>query len=150
MAGEYLLVAPMFTGQTSRKVILPKGNWYDFYTGVYAGNGEIITVTPGLDKIPVYVKDGGMIPMMPARLQAPKLGEKVDIEIRHYGEKPAHIFYTTTTGKLLNYEKGDFSWRALSVSKDKQGKWKGSISSPVKGKPNTIGSVSWRLMTIQR
>ncbi len=33
MAGEYLLVAPVFTGQTTRKVVLPKGKWYDFYTG---------------------------------------------------------------------------------------------------------------------
>jgi hypothetical protein len=47
MAGEYLLVAPLFTGQTTRKVVLPKGNWYDFYTGEYAGNGEVLTVTPG-------------------------------------------------------------------------------------------------------
>ena len=35
--------------------------WYDFYTGKLAGDGEVITVTPGLDKIPVYVKDGQMI-----------------------------------------------------------------------------------------
>ncbi|WP_315814691.1 TIM-barrel domain-containing protein [Paraflavitalea speifideaquila] len=62
MAGEYLLVAPLFTGQTSRKVILPKGKWYDFNTGAYAGEGEIITVTPGLDKIPVYVKTAALFP----------------------------------------------------------------------------------------
>ena len=71
MAGENLLVAPVFTGQTSRKVILPAGKWYDFYTGKYAGDGEVITVTPGLEKIPVYVKDGGIIPMMPPALHAP-------------------------------------------------------------------------------
>src|SRR6476620_876720 len=70
MAGEYLLVAPMFTGQTSRKVVLPKGKWYDFYTGEFAGDGQIITTIPGLDKIPVYVKEGGIIPMMPALLHA--------------------------------------------------------------------------------
>lgn len=58
MAGEYLLVAPVFKGQTERKVVLPQGDWYDFYTGAYVGNGETITVTPGLDRIPVYVKDG--------------------------------------------------------------------------------------------
>jgi alpha-D-xyloside xylohydrolase len=31
-----------------------------------------------LDKIPVYVKDGGIIPMMKPMLHAPKAGEKVD------------------------------------------------------------------------
>jgi alpha-glucosidase (family GH31 glycosyl hydrolase) len=62
MAGENLLVAPMFTGQNSRKVVLPIGRWYDFYTGEFVGDGQIITVTPGLDKIPVYVKDGESFP----------------------------------------------------------------------------------------
>lgn len=67
MAGEYLLVAPMFAGQTERTVMLPKGNWYDFYTGKYVGNGERITVSPGLDRIPVFVKDGAIIPFMELR-----------------------------------------------------------------------------------
>ncbi len=109
MAGEYLLVAPLFTGQTTRKVVLPKGKWYDFYTGEYAGDGEVITVTPGLDKIPVYVKDGGIIPMMKPMLHAPKAGEKVDIEIRHYGEKPGKYLLYDDDGETFNYEKGSFS-----------------------------------------
>jgi alpha-glucosidase (family GH31 glycosyl hydrolase) len=71
MAGEFLLVAPLFTGQKTRKVILPKGKWFDFYTGTFAGDGQVITITPGLDRIPVYVKDGAIIPMMPTRLHAP-------------------------------------------------------------------------------
>jgi alpha-D-xyloside xylohydrolase len=147
MAGEYLLVAPMFTGQTSRKVILPKGKWYDFYTGEYAGDGEIITVTPGLDKIPVYVKDGGIIPMMKLMLHAPKAGEKVDLEIRYYGEKPAQYKLYDDDGETFNYEKGDYSWRDIKVQKDKNGKLKGTISNPLKGKPNTIASITWNFMT---
>ncbi|HTD92304.1 MAG TPA: TIM-barrel domain-containing protein, partial [Chitinophagaceae bacterium] len=119
MAGEYLLVAPLFTGQKSRKVILPKGRWYDFYTGAYAGDGEIISVTPGLDKIPVYVKDGAIIPMMPPMLHAPKAGEKVDIEVRHYGEKPGRYLLYDDDGETFNYEKGEYSWREIKTEKDK-------------------------------
>jgi alpha-D-xyloside xylohydrolase len=147
MAGEYLLVAPMFTGQTSRKVILPKGKWFNFYSGEFVGDGQIITVTPGLDKIPVYVKDGGIIPMMPARLQSPKAGEKVDLEIRHYGEKPGKYMLYDDDGETFNYEKGEFSWREIKVEKDKSGKLKGAISAPVKNKPNTVGNVTWKFMT---
>jgi alpha-glucosidase (family GH31 glycosyl hydrolase) len=147
MAGEYLLVAPVFTGQTTRKVVLPKGNWYDFYTGEYVGNGEIITVTPGLDKIPVYVKDGAIIPMMPARLQAPKAGEKVDLEIRFYGEKAGKYFLYDDDGETFNYEKGDYSWREIKVEKDKKQQWKGTISPPIKDKPNTVGNVTFKFMT---
>jgi alpha-glucosidase (family GH31 glycosyl hydrolase) len=147
MAGECLLVAPMFTGQTSRKVILPKGKWFDFYTGQYVGDGEIITVTPGLDKIPVYVKDGGIIPMMKPMLHAPKANDKVDLEIRYYGEKPSKYNLYDDDGETFNYEKGDYSWREIKVQKDANGKFKGTISDAVKGKPNTIGNVSWNFMT---
>ena len=146
MAGEYLLVAPVFTGQTSRKVILPKGKWYDFYTGKLVGNGIVITVTPGLDKIPVYVKDGGMIPMMPPMLHAPRLGEQVDIEIRHYGEKPGSYRLYDDDGETFNYEQGQFTFRECKAFLQ-SGVWKGTISPPEKGKPNTIGKVSWKFMT---
>jgi alpha-glucosidase (family GH31 glycosyl hydrolase) len=149
MAGEFLLVAPLFTGQTSRKVILPKGKWYDFYTGQFAGDGEVITVTPGLDKIPVYVKDGGIIPMMPPLLHAPKPDQKVDLEIRHYGEKPAQSRLYDDDGETFNYEKGQYAWRAITVERQKNGQWKGSVSNPEKGKPDTIGKVTWRFMTSQ-
>ena len=147
IAGDYLLVAPMFTGQTSRKVILPKGKWFDFYTGAYAGDGEIIDVTPGLDKIPVYVKDGGIIPMMKPMLHAPKADEKVDLEIRYYGDKPSRFKIYDDDGETYNYEKGEYSWREIRVEKDVTGKYKGTISDPVKGKPNTIGTITWNFMS---
>jgi alpha-D-xyloside xylohydrolase len=147
MAGEYLLVAPIFAGQTSRKVVLPKGNWYDFFTGKYAGNGEIITVNASLDKIPVFVKDGGIIPFMLPRLQSPKAGEKVDLEIRFYGQQAGRYLLYDDDGETFNYEKGEFSWREIKVEKDKNGKWKGTISNAEQGKPNTIGNVAWKFMT---
>jgi len=147
MAGENLLVAPIFTGQTSRKVVLPRGNWYDFYTGEYVGNGEIITVNATLDKIPVFVKDGGIIPFMLPRLQSPKLGEKVDLEIRFYGKQAGRYLLYDDDGETFNYERGEYSWREIKVEKDNNGNWKGTISNVEKGKPNTISQISWRFMT---
>lgn len=147
MAGEYLLVAPMFAGQTLRKVVLPKGNWYDFYTGEYVGNGETIEVSPGLDRIPVYVKDGGIIPMMMPRLHAPRLGEKFDLEIRHYGDADGAYRLYDDDGETYNYEKGEYSRRDIKVERQKNGKLKGTFSKAEKGKPNNIGNVSWKFMT---
>lgn len=147
MAGEYLLIAPLFTGQTSRNVVLPKGKWYDFHTGKYAGDGEVIKVTPGLDKIPVYVKDGGIIPMMPPMLHAPSAGQKFDLEIRYYGSKPGFYRLYDDDGETFDYEKGIYSWRVIKVSVDKKGKLAGSISKAEKGKPDNLGVVTWKFMT---
>jgi alpha-D-xyloside xylohydrolase len=147
MAGDNLLVAPLFTGETSRKVILPKGKWYDFYTGKYVGDGEVITISPGLSIIPVFVKDGAIVPMMQSRLHAPKSNEKVDLEIRHYGEKNGSYNLYDDDGESFDYENGAFSWREIKVIKDSSGKMKGSLSDATKGKPNTIGNVTWKFMT---
>ncbi|WAC12188.1 glycoside hydrolase family 31 protein [Dyadobacter pollutisoli] len=147
MAGEYLLVAPLFTGQTSRKVVLPKGKWYDFYTGKLAGDGEVITVSPGLDIIPVFVKDGGIIPMMPPMLHAPKAGQKVNLEIRHYGTSNGSYKLYDDDGTTFDYEKGNFAWREIKVERQKNGALQGSISKEETGKPNTVGTVTWRYMT---
>jgi alpha-D-xyloside xylohydrolase len=147
MAGEFLLVAPLFTGQTSRKVILPKGKWFDFYTGKLAGDGEIITISPGLDQIPVFVKNGAIIPMMPALLHAPKAGQKVDLEIRHYGDQNGDYKLYDDDGETFAYEKGIFSWRNIKIEKQKDGKFKGIISNAEAGKPSTVGNVTWHFMT---
>ncbi|MNY38065.1 putative alpha-glucosidase [compost metagenome] len=147
MAGEYLLVAPMFAGKKTRTVILPKGKWFDFYTGEFAGDGEVITITPGLDKIPVYVKDGGIIPIGPALLHAPKSIEMIDLEIRYYGSKPGKYMLYDDDGETFNYEKGAYSFREINVVKETNGKLKASISPAQKGKPNTINKVSFKAMT---
>lgn len=146
MAGEYLLVAPMFAGQTSRTVILPEGRWYDFFTGEFAGGGEVITVSPGLEKIPVFVKDGGIIPMMKPVTRAPEAGEKYDLIVRVYGQIPSTFRLYDDDGTTFNYEKGEYSWREIAVEKLRNGKLKGTISKPEKGKPDNLGNVEWVFM----
>ena len=83
MIGESLMAAPMLPGQAERAVILPGGAWYDFYTG-QAVEGERITVRCPLDRIPLYVKEGGMIPLMQ---------EDGSLLVRCYGPRGACTVY---------------------------------------------------------
>lgn len=147
MCGEYILVAPLYAGESSRKVLLPKGNWYDFYTGKYVGNGEEIVADPGTDRIPVYVKDGGIIPMMGSRLHMPLPNEKVDLTIRHYGEKEGSYQLYDDDGVSFDYEKGSYAWRRVLVKKNAKGSLSGEVSKPQQGKPNTFGRVQFEFMT---
>lgn len=126
MFGPSILVAPIFAGETSRKVILPQGKWYDFYTGEYVGEGEIIEVTPGKD-IPVYVKDGGIIPMIPSVTAID--GKKMPLEIRHYGEKSGHYSLYDDDGETFDYENGEFTRIDIKVEV-KDGKKEGKVIIP--------------------
>jgi alpha-glucosidase len=64
--GRDVLVAPvMSTGATARQVYLPDGDWYDFYTDEpLRGMSFHIAATP-MDRIPIYVRGGAVIPMWP-------------------------------------------------------------------------------------
>lgn len=126
MFGPNILVAPVFAGETSRKVILPQGKWYDFYTGKYVGEGEIIEVTPGKD-IPVYVKNGGIIPMIPPVIAID--GKKMPLEIRHYGDKSGHYSLYDDDGETFDYENGEFTRIDIKVEV-KDGKKEGKVIIP--------------------
>ena len=117
------------------------------YTGKFVGNGIVLKIKTNVDTIPVFVKDGGIIPMEEKRLHAPKNGEKVNLEIRHYGKDNGKYRLYDDDGETYNYEKGEYSWREIKVNRDSSGKLKGTISNPIKGKPNNIMQVSFRFMT---
>lgn len=63
MFGRSMLVAPVATPSAkSVKVYLPEGTWYDFFTGEqYQGGTHTIPVAA--DQIPVFVKEGTIIPV---------------------------------------------------------------------------------------
>ncbi|BDD08826.1 glycosyl hydrolase family 31 [Fulvitalea axinellae] len=146
MMGDYLMVAPLFAGEKERKVILPKGNWYDFYTGEFVGNNQTITAKPGLDHIPVYVREGGIIPMTEAKLRAQKPGEVLPLEVRVYGKEPGAYTLYDDDGVTFDYEKGNYTQMLLSTTKDKKGKLRGKAKM-IKGKKNQYGKINWVFMT---
>lgn len=64
MLGDALLVAPVLEeGVRERTIRLPKGRWYDRWTGVaHEGPGHV-TVQAGLQVTPVMVRAGSVIPV---------------------------------------------------------------------------------------
>ena len=62
--GENLLIAPILQpGTRARSVYLPRGEWYDFWSGdLLPGSGHILREAP-LDRIPILVRSGTILPM---------------------------------------------------------------------------------------
>ena len=147
MLGDAILVAPIPPGVKSRKVVLPAGRWYDFYTGKLAGQDQTIEVTPPLSHIPLFVKDGGLVPMIGERQWAPAPDEILPIEIRHYGELPGNLLLYDDDGDTFNYEKGDYSWTRLSAAQNPSGVWQGSVTPDKNGRKWRYSTVSWTFMT---
>jgi alpha-D-xyloside xylohydrolase len=146
--GDALLVAPIAPADKTRKVVLPAGKWYDFYTGKFAGENTTIEVTPPLSQIPVFVKDGALIPMLAEdRPHAPAKGESLALEVRHYGTAPGEMKLYDDDGETFAFERGEYSWTNLSVTRGPDGKWQGNVTSDANGRRWSYSTVSWKFMS---
>jgi alpha-D-xyloside xylohydrolase len=144
MMGPSILVAPVFTGQRERTVVLPKGNWYDFYTGAYVGNGETISIKTRLEQIPLFVKDGSIIPMLNANNNTNQKNA-ASLEVRHYGIKENRYLLYNDDGESYDYENGAYSQTELRVERKRNGELAGYSKSLNKG--FSYGKITWRWMT---
>ncbi len=65
MFGPAILVNPVTEpGATTRHLYLPKAKWYDFWTGRATEGGAVDAAAP-LERIPLYVRAGSIVPMGP-------------------------------------------------------------------------------------
>ena len=64
--GPSILVAPVTQkGAASRSVYLPAATWYDFWTGAKQQGGQRIQADAPLNKLPLFVRAGSIVPMGP-------------------------------------------------------------------------------------
>lgn len=111
MFGPALLVNPVTEAKaTERRIYLPKDAlkdtlWYDFWTGQTIQGGTYIQAAAPLNRIPLYVRAGSILPLGPEEQYA---GEKVDgpIELRIYPGANGSFNLYQDEGDTYNYEKG--------------------------------------------
>ena len=114
---------------------LPKGaEWYDFWTNKRYKGGQSVTLTTSLDKVPMFVRAGSILPLGP---EMQYVGEKAwdNLEIRIYPGADGEFTLYEDEGDSYNYEKGyyatiTFKWndraRKLTIG-TRQGGYKGMI-----------------------
>ena len=89
MFGPAFLVAPVTEqGATSRKVYLPAGtDWYDYWTEEKHAGGQWVTAAAPIDRIPLFVRAGSIVPM---GVQVPNTSVRQPLEsIRVYPGRDA-------------------------------------------------------------
>jgi len=140
MFGKAFLVAPVTEpGIDGWYVYLPgPSTWYDFWTGDHYEGNQTIKVDASLDKIPLFVKAGSVIPMGKFVQYA---GEKSadTLEIRIYKGANGYFELYEDEGDNYNYEKGNYTiislnWddrhQRLTIGQ-RQGKFPGSLNERI-------------------
>lgn len=122
--GRDILVAPVLEEGATRKVYLPRGVWYDYWTHEKLEGGRELNRPVDLETMPLFVRAGSILPFGPLKQFT---DEKVDGPLSvsiHPGADSSFSLYEDD-GRSFNYRKGEWTgtelhWsdarRVLSVS----------------------------------
>lgn len=97
---------------TTMQVYLPAGKWYDYYTEECFEGGKYITVDAPLEKIPLFVKAGGIIPKTEFVSATARL--KKELEICVYTGADGKFAYYNDAGDGYAYEQGEYELYELA------------------------------------
>lgn len=158
MFGRSFLVAPvvrpMYTGKKeekvfedfntmgNREVYLPKGtNWFDFWTGEKLNGGQSVTKETPINIIPIYVKQGTILPWGP-KVQYAEEKKWDKLEIRVYPGADGEFTLYEDENNNYNYEKGAYSTIKLEWNNQSKtltiGKRKGNFNGMIKNRTFNI------------
>jgi alpha-D-xyloside xylohydrolase len=112
--GPAILVAPVTEpGATVRHLYLPKARWYDFWTGKAVDGGAAIDTAAPIERMPLFVRAGSIVPMGPD-VQWASEKPADPIELRVYAGADGHFTLYEDENDTYNYEKGAFATIAFA------------------------------------
>ncbi|XWK89952.1 MAG: glycoside hydrolase family 31 protein [Phormidium sp.] len=120
LLGSNILAAPIYRpGVECRSVYLPAGIWYDWWTGEkYQGSTHILADAP-LEKMPLFVRAGAIIPMSPVMQY---INEKPldPLTLRIYPGATGELTFYEDDGETFAYENGVYATTNYKVYHQEQ------------------------------
>jgi alpha-D-xyloside xylohydrolase len=111
--GPSILVSPVYIeGATTRTVYLPQATWYDFWTGEKQHGGQRIQADAPLNKLPLFIRAGSIIPMGP-KMEWTTEKPSDPIELRIYPGADGDFTLYEDENDGYRYEKGAHATIAL-------------------------------------
>jgi len=109
MFGPALLVSPVTEpGADTRRMYLPKATWYDFWSGQKQDGARMIDAAAPLDRIPLFVRAGSIIPVGPdLQYAAEKPADPIELRVYRGADGTFTVYEDENDG--YNYEKGVYA-----------------------------------------
>ncbi len=119
--GEDLLVAPVLKpGIKTMQVYLPKGQWYDFWSGDLLAGKQLIKAKIRPDRIPVYVRAGAIVPSVEIVQHTGEMRKLRHLELSVFTAAQGSSTFYWDAGEGYGYQAGQYTERTYKV--EQQGK----------------------------
>jgi alpha-glucosidase (family GH31 glycosyl hydrolase) len=121
--GDDMIVAPVITpapeGENQARVTvwLPKGQWYEWYTGTMLEGGKTYDRNFLINEIPVYIRSGAIVPMYPKIKNLKEKVEELDLTVFPGGNAETKVY--EDNGFDNAYTKGEYAF--ISVKSIRKG-----------------------------
>jgi len=113
--GDQMLVSPVVAPEQEHSVYLPPGRWFDFFSGKSYSGGTTFSAHYAVDEIPVFVRDGALIPEQEAsRYSDEKPLDRIILNV--YGTGQGHFELYEDDGISLAYRKGEYAVTSLTYT----------------------------------
>ncbi|MCD8235755.1 MAG: glycoside hydrolase family 31 protein [Prevotellaceae bacterium] len=117
MFGSILVCPVTDSGVTKRMVYLPSSSegtvWFDYWTGVAHHGGKWIEADAAIDKLPLFVRCGSVIPTIaPIEHTGEQAGKPLTVNV--YPGKDAEFTLYNDSGDGYRYEKGECSMTKIT------------------------------------
>lgn len=129
LLGSDYLVAPVFTKTTVRNgIYLPEGEqWVDYWTGKLYEGGQVLNGHPApLDKLPIFVRAGALVPQGIVARNASLVPEDSPITLSVYPQGESEFALYEDDEVTRGYADGESSTQRFAVDAPKAGK-KGTV-----------------------
>ncbi len=120
--GDHLLVSPVAQpAQEEKKVYLPKGTWYYYFTDEKFEGGQEITIPTPMNEMPLFVRAGAVIPQYPImQYVGEKKIEKMPLHIYFGGKDPVLSELYEDDGDQYGYREGIYNAIRFKVVSEKK------------------------------
>ena len=115
--GDQILVCPIQEPNAKgRRMYIPRGRWYDYWTNETLEGGTEKWVDADIDKIPIFIKEGAIIPKYPVQQYVGELTiEELQLDVYYKkGIENSTIYEDAQDG--YDYVKGEYSLRNFKLS----------------------------------
>ena len=120
--GNEILVCPILEpNAVGRRMYIPRGEWYNYWTNEFSIGGKEVWVDTKFDEIPVFVKAGAIIPKYPVQQYVGEL-EFDELILDLYfkiGKEQSFVYEDAQDG--YDYKKGRYSYLSFrTIGKEKE------------------------------